>query len=506
MPVLIAPPAVTGVAKVGETLTGSEGTWSHSPTTFSYQWLSCDATGANCVAIEGADGATYRVPHAQLGHRLSLQVTASNFGGSGSSATSSPTVEIEVQPLVANAGEDLDATVGEPTTFDGSGSTPAAEIIGYEWSFGDGTTGSGAITTHIYNEPGTYTATLTIVENGGVRATATTTVVARSAPEKSPTVKVVDADGEPIAGAEVVYVSPEGSKSTATTGDDGVAELAQLPEGPSTVYAYREGYQPGTGELVVSNGAGDTTITLQTGAVATTSVSAHEITPAEAQADGINVSEPANQTVVGFSVGLDLVAQGSRGGSGGGGQSESVSLKCNVNAEGNFVGMCEGQGFGGGWTCSGGGCQSPGGSVSAANVNGHRVLQWLVLHGTASIIKQFYDVNMVITNLSEEPFTLSKGQATLNLPDGMSLAPTTEPQSATKEVANVAGLSSAEVEWVIRGDLPGSYNLSAEFHGVLEPFEAPVELSAGVAQPVRIWGGEALSVSVQAEETRLEFG
>ena len=41
------------------------------------------------------------------------------------------------------------------------------------------------------------------------------------------------------------------------------------------------------------------------------------------------------------------------------------------------------------------------------------------------MLKQFFEVSMIVQNLSPEPFTLAKGTATLNLPEGLSLAPTT---------------------------------------------------------------------------------
>ena len=60
------------------------------------------------------------------------------------------------------------------------------------------------------------------------------------------------------------------------------------------------------------------------------------------------------------------------------------------------------------------------------------------------MLKQFFEVSMIVQNLSsrtpEKPFTLSTGSATLNLPEGLSLAPTTEgADTLTNEVAGDAG-------------------------------------------------------------------
>jgi PKD repeat protein len=73
-------------------------------------------------------------------------------------------------------------------TFDGSGSTsPNGAVSSWEWSFGDGTTGAGAVTTHVYTSPGTYTASLTVRDGTGATGVATGTVVVTPLPPAAPT-------------------------------------------------------------------------------------------------------------------------------------------------------------------------------------------------------------------------------------------------------------------------------------------------------------------------------
>jgi PKD repeat protein len=59
-------------------------------------------------------------------------------------------------------------------TVNGSGSSPADRITAYQWDFGDGQTGTGAVITHTYATSGTYTLTLT-VSDGVTQATDTAT-------------------------------------------------------------------------------------------------------------------------------------------------------------------------------------------------------------------------------------------------------------------------------------------------------------------------------------------
>ncbi len=53
-PANTSPPTITGTPTVGQTLTAENGTWTNSPTSFSYQWLRCNAGGNACVSIANA--------------------------------------------------------------------------------------------------------------------------------------------------------------------------------------------------------------------------------------------------------------------------------------------------------------------------------------------------------------------------------------------------------------------------------------------------------------------
>ncbi len=55
---------------------------------------------------------------------------------------------------------------GENITFDASGSV--GEIVSYNWTFGDSTTGTGGNVTHAYQSVGDYTVTLAVSDNAGV--------------------------------------------------------------------------------------------------------------------------------------------------------------------------------------------------------------------------------------------------------------------------------------------------------------------------------------------------
>lgn len=99
-PAVVTAPQVSGTTVIGQTLTGTVGTWTGSPTTFAFAWRRCDATGAACVAIPGATASAYLVTPGDIGATLSLVVTATGAGGT-QSATAPTSAAIAPAPVPA---------------------------------------------------------------------------------------------------------------------------------------------------------------------------------------------------------------------------------------------------------------------------------------------------------------------------------------------------------------------------------------------------------------------
>ncbi|MBN9612829.1 MAG: tandem-95 repeat protein, partial [Actinobacteria bacterium] len=71
----IAPtPTITGIARVGELLTASAGSWSPAAGNLSYQWL------RSGTAIAGATGASYRLTAADAGRPISVRTSGDAWG------------------------------------------------------------------------------------------------------------------------------------------------------------------------------------------------------------------------------------------------------------------------------------------------------------------------------------------------------------------------------------------------------------------------------------------
>ena len=81
------PPQISGTTTQGQTLTASDGTWTGSPSSYTYQWQDCDSTGANCVAIDGATSSSYNLAGGDVGHTIKVTVTAASDSGPNSATS-----------------------------------------------------------------------------------------------------------------------------------------------------------------------------------------------------------------------------------------------------------------------------------------------------------------------------------------------------------------------------------------------------------------------------------
>ncbi|HLX20930.1 MAG TPA: GH25 family lysozyme [Gaiellaceae bacterium] len=111
-PVATTQPSLAGTTVDGQELSSSVGTWTGSPTSFSYQWRRCDASGASCAAIAGAVSSTYTLTQGDIGATVSLVVTATSPGGS-QTATTPPSGLVAAAPVPAAVIGSLAAVAGQ---------------------------------------------------------------------------------------------------------------------------------------------------------------------------------------------------------------------------------------------------------------------------------------------------------------------------------------------------------------------------------------------------------
>ena len=119
---------------------------------------------------------------------------------------------------MANAGGPYGGKVGDPISFDGSGSSdpdPGDSIVSYHWTFGDGSEADGVQVTHAYNAVGLYGVTLTVTDSRG--ATGEASAAAR-----------VTLDGDTTPPTAVIASPTAYAEITAPTNVVGTADDAHL--------------------------------------------------------------------------------------------------------------------------------------------------------------------------------------------------------------------------------------------------------------------------------------
>jgi hypothetical protein len=125
-PTNVAPATIVGAPTEGQQLAAQPGTWSGSPTGYSYQWQDCDGAGANCVAISGATAVTYTLGPGDVGHTVRVLETAANAGGPGAGALSAPTAVVASLPPATTPTSPTTTPTPTPTPGPGVSTTPIA--------------------------------------------------------------------------------------------------------------------------------------------------------------------------------------------------------------------------------------------------------------------------------------------------------------------------------------------------------------------------------------------
>lgn len=210
--------SVTGLEAIF-TATPSAG---HAPLTVTFDGTPSQGQGHAVIdwSWDFGDGATATgsvVDHAysQAGsYTATLTVTADD------GVTGSGSVTISVQPpndppAAAANGINTQGDVPLLVFFDASASSdPDGTIASYAWDFGDGATASGASPTHVYEQVGSFTATVTVTDDDGATDLASVPVTAEE-PNLAPTPSFTM---EPATGQAPLEVDFDAS---ASTDDDG---------------------------------------------------------------------------------------------------------------------------------------------------------------------------------------------------------------------------------------------------------------------------------------------
>jgi PKD repeat protein len=169
----------------------------------SYSWSFGDGGSAT--------GATPSHTYAEPG-RYTVTLTVTDEAGRTGSVSHALTVA-DAPPTASFSVDSASPMPGQPLSFDGSSSSdPDGTIASYSWSFGDGSSASGATPSHTYAKAGAYTVKLTVTDNAGLSASAEHTVTVADAP---PAASFTVITSSPTAAAPVSF---DGSTSSDPNG------------------------------------------------------------------------------------------------------------------------------------------------------------------------------------------------------------------------------------------------------------------------------------------------
>src|SRR5262249_26756534 len=133
-PVSTGAPNVSGSVQLGQVLASDKGAWAGKVSSYAYQWLRCDSGGSSCAPIDGATRASYTSKTTDIGHPISVQVTALGPGGS-TPAVSSPTVAIAPLAIVNQTAPSASGStvVGNKLTADKGTWKGTITAYAYQW-------------------------------------------------------------------------------------------------------------------------------------------------------------------------------------------------------------------------------------------------------------------------------------------------------------------------------------------------------------------------------------
>jgi PKD domain len=202
------------------------------------------ATGTYALSVQGS------------GKGDPLATGYSSYGSLGQYAVAATVYTPgNLPPTAVIAASALRGTAPLTVAYSGTGSGDSdGSVVAWDWSFSEGGSASGATTSRTYSTPGTYTTALRVTDNTGLSASSSVTVTVDApvvvlpmrvadiamglVPGRNRTasataaVKVVDSNGQPVAGASVggQWSGLVSRTSTVTTDATGLARFSS----PST--------------------------------------------------------------------------------------------------------------------------------------------------------------------------------------------------------------------------------------------------------------------------------
>ena len=196
------------------------------------------ATFAFTAPVSGTVGNAARiqvVPISSGGDAATPRFVTITLTGVSNSTVPSPSFTVTPAAPEKNVAVRFDASA---TTDEGAACLDACT---YNWTFGDGSTGTGRITSHTFSSAGTYTVVLTATDGAGTSASAALEVTVKDV--AAPTVTLAVVPDPPLAGQVATFTAT----ATPASGHGIIGYFwafgdgnTQTTNGPTTTKTYSE--------------------------------------------------------------------------------------------------------------------------------------------------------------------------------------------------------------------------------------------------------------------------
>lgn len=375
------------------------------------------------------------------------------------------------------------AEVGMEVEFDASASKDNVGITKYCWNFGDGTLIEGANVSHIYMVEGEYKVVLSVEDSSGNKNSIEKSItILKKDNSGILNITVRDNSGKYIPYANIYVNLNTEDQFKVSTDMNGMLTL-KLEPGIYDIGAYQDGYSPEQQDILLAeNEESNLDFVLEETKIVVGNIKTTKLSFEEIKAAGIDVYAPGNQNVFRYEINLNYNSKPyTVAGYSGTSNSSSVGTG----------------GFGSGGELIGGREITP--IVRRNRSTGEPFILLIDIPGRVTWLKEFFDVKLHLIN-TEGSYDLENCVATLNLPKGVSIASDDE-QSVS--IGTIGAKESKTLNWIIRGDAPGNYNISADFNGMLESFNEPVKATFASNNPIVVNNSSGLKLIVEVEEKKV---
>lgn len=382
--------------------------------------------------------------------------------------------------------------VGSEYMFDATGSTDDTEIVSYSFDFGDGTAvvkNEKGKTLHIFDKTGKYKVTLSVTDSDGNTAKLTKEITVTSR-ELVGTVNVLlkDEKGNVLPNTDAYMDLGEDEQQHALTDSNGVA-VFEAPIGTHIVSSYKKDYLPVKQNISVTGKETSVTLVLVNEPIVTGEFEIHKMTFDEIVAAGIDINAAENRNVVKINVTLVYERE----------PIHSVIYWNGKTAKSDPIYVKTPSGTRKLTPCVMGGSSSSSGSGSGSSSLEDPTIVYLDVPVEFSYLKEFFSVSLHIINHATSDFSLLDNTVTLNVPDGLSVVKTnsSEPK-ASVYIDEIKGQTQKTIKWILRGDKAGTYDISADFLGMLSYFNEPISAKFVADNPIEVHDASTIDVEIEA--------